>query len=88
MYIAERIKKILHKIIHDDQKGFVQGRFIGEDTCLVSDIIEYAERNAMPVGLLLIDFEKGFDTISWSFLINTLKLFNFWPSVTMDWNFL
>ena len=37
--LAERIKKILPKLIHLDQKGFINGRFIGENTRITSDII-------------------------------------------------
>ena len=37
--LAERIKKILPKLIHPDQKGFINGRFIGENTRLTFDII-------------------------------------------------
>jgi hypothetical protein len=34
--------------------------------------------------LLLIDFEKAFDSISWSFIYDTLKFFNFGESM-MEW---
>ena len=37
--IAERIKIILPKLIHYDQKGFINGRFIGENTRITYDII-------------------------------------------------
>ena len=41
--LAERIKSILPKIIHQDQKVFINGRFIGENTCLIYDIIQECE---------------------------------------------
>ena len=37
--LAERIKNCLPKIINVDQKGFINGRFIGENTRLTYDII-------------------------------------------------
>ena len=37
--LAERIKILLPKLIHIDQKGFINGRFIGENTRLIYGII-------------------------------------------------
>ena len=43
--ITNRCRPVLNKIIDFDQSGFVPGRFIGENTCLLYDIIQYAEEN-------------------------------------------
>ena len=75
--IAERLKCVLPYIINEDQTGFISGRFIGENIRLLYDVIEYAEKNAIPGMLLLIDFEKAFDTVSWDFLFDVLDFFNF-----------
>ena len=37
--IASRLKKVLHKLIHEDQKGFIAGRFIGENIRLIYDVL-------------------------------------------------
>ena len=65
--IALRIKGTLHKLIHADQTGFTAGRYTGENTRLVYDIMHLTEENYIPGLLLLIDFEKAFDSVSWSF---------------------
>jgi hypothetical protein len=75
--IANRLKSVLPKLIHEDQTGFLKGRFIGENIRLVYDILNYTEENDIPGMLLLIDFEKAFDSLSWSFVNKTLSLFNF-----------
>ena len=42
---ANRIKQFLPKLIGDSQKGFVQGRFIGENTVLTLDILNETKLN-------------------------------------------
>lgn len=66
--IAERLKKVLDKLINRDQTGFLKGRFIGENIRLVYDLMNYTEQNQIPGLLMLIDFEKAFDSISWNFI--------------------
>ena len=83
-YIAERIKTVLDKIINRDQTGFLKGRFIGENIRLIYDLMNYTEVNQIPGLLMLIDFEKAFDSISWDFIFQTLDLFNFGNSIK-DW---
>ena len=75
--IANRIKPYLTKLISETQTGFVSGRSIGESTRLVYDIMDFAERHDISGQLMLIDFEKAFDSISWNFIYKTLKLFGF-----------
>ena len=79
--IAERIKKVLPRIINKDQTGFVKGRYIGENIRLVYDVINYAEQYNKPGMILLVDFEKAFDSVSWTFIQKTLSFFNFGTSI-------
>ena len=75
--IAERIKPHLETIIHGDQKGFVSGRYIGEAIRTTYDIIQWAKNNNKTGVLLLIDFEKAYDSLSFSFIKKCLYFFNF-----------
>ena len=56
-------KKYLDKLVSNDQTAFIKGRFIGENTRLIDDITSFVEHNNIPGLLLLIDFEKAFDSI-------------------------
>ena len=62
--IANCTKNYLYKLISDTQTVFIKSRYIGESTRLVYDIMEYLENKQKPGLLMLIDFEKAFDSIS------------------------
>jgi hypothetical protein len=79
--IAERIKLILPKIIHEDQQGFMQGRFIGQNIRQLYDVLLETKLRKIPGLLLLVDFEKAFDSVSWNFLQESLTFFNFGSSL-------
>ena len=44
-------------------------------------MLQFTEENNIPGLLLLIDFEKAFDSLSWSFIDKVLQFFNFGPSI-------
>ena len=79
--ISNRLKLVLHNLIHEDQKGFIAGRFIGENIRLIYDVLFETKNQNIPGLLLSIDFEKAFDTVSWKFISKTLDYFNFGDSV-------
>ena len=79
--LANRIKKVLDLLIHENQKGFISGRYIGENTRTLYDILNYTENNSIPGILLLVDFEKAFDSISWNFMFKVLRYFSFGPDI-------
>ena len=79
--IASRIRKVLPKIINNDQTGFLKGRFIGENIRLIDSVINYTNTEKIPGLLLFVDFEKAFDSIEWSFIEKTLKYYNFGTSL-------
>ena len=79
--IANRIKQVLFKIINRDQTGFVKGRYIGENINRILNLLEITEAENIPAALILIDFEKAFDSIEWSFIEKALIHFNFGPTI-------
>ena len=68
------------KIIHPSQNAFVKGRSIFDTIRTIDDIVDYTKQNSWSGFMIAIDFEKGFDTLDFRFLIRTLHKFNFGPS--------
>lgn len=62
--LSFRIKQVLDIIISNTQSGFIKGRYIGENTRFVYDLMSYTEIHEIPGLLVLIDFEKAFDSMS------------------------
>ena len=79
--IANRIKHVLPNIVHESQRGFLKGRYIGESIRLLYDTLVYVDKNNIPGMFLSVDFEKAFDSVSWTFLHKCLEFFNFGPNV-------
>ena len=79
--IAERMKPHLDTIIHGDQKGFVSERYIGEAIRTTYDLIQWAKDNNKIGIILLIDFEKAYDSLSFTHIKKCLKFLNFGDSI-------
>ncbi len=75
--LADRIKKVLPNIISSDQKGFLKNRFIGENGRLVYDVISHLNDIKGEGIIVLIDFQKAFDTLEWKYINTVLRTYNF-----------
>ena len=79
--IANRLKKVMDKIICEEQKGFIRGRYIGENIRLLYDVIHESNIQNIKGLLLVADFEKAFDTMSRKYILDCLDLFGFGSSL-------
>lgn len=55
----------------------MQGRYIGENIRLLYDVLLHTQTENIPGLLLLVDFEKAFDSVAWKFMYKALDMFNF-----------
>ena len=53
---------------------------MGENSRLLYDLMDYTKHNDIPGLLLLTDFEKAFDSVSWEFMFKVLDFYNFGDS--------
>lgn len=77
--IANRLKAVLPTLINEDQTGFIKNRYIGDNIRLIYDLIDYLQTFNKPGVLICLDFEKAFDSLSWTFMFKVLKAFGFGP---------
>ena len=75
-----RVAKLLPKLIHPDQTGFIPGRWIGENIEAVQNLIE--EGNKYQGVLASVDFEKAYDRVEHAYLEAVLIKFGFGPNIS------
>ena len=78
------IKKSLPDLIHKDQKSSMANRSIMGNTRLMMDKMFEMELQDRLVLILFNNYEKAFNSLSWSCISNTLENFNFGDNM-MKW---
>ena len=62
-----------YELFHINFTVFIKGRFIGENIPLIDSIINYTANTNIPALILLLDFEKAFDTLESPFIEKTIQ---------------
>lgn len=56
--LANRLKKVINKLINTDQTGYLKGRSIGYNIRLINDVIDYFENNNIEGAIIFLDFQN------------------------------
>ena len=75
--LADRIKRVIGKVIGEVQNAFIKGRFILDGVLVANEVLDYMKRNRGKGMILKIDFEKAYDSVNWNFIHNTLRQMRF-----------
>lgn len=75
--IANRFKKVIDHIISPSQSAYIKGRYIGENTRLVYDVIQHLNKTKQSGVIMAADFEAAFETVSWPYLRSVIRELNF-----------
>ena len=58
---AERLKLVMHSLVHPNQVAYVKNRFIGEGIRTIEETMLFTKKNNMEAYAVAIDLEKAFD---------------------------
>ena len=82
--LAVHLQDIMQDTIDNDQNAFIKHRLIGNNVMDLYSVISAAEENNEEAILILLDIEKAFDTINWTFIIQVLESLSF-PESFLKW---
>lgn len=75
--MANRLKKILCKIIAPNQNGFILGRKITGSILLISEVVHSLKVNHTSSMVIKVDVCKVYDKVSWDFLLKVMDHMGF-----------
>ncbi|GBG62547.1 hypothetical protein CBR_g31186 [Chara braunii] len=75
--LARRLGELLPRLVGKDQGAFVQGRSIFENIATAMEALELIEGEDLDIAVLMIDLEKAYDRLNWTFVMTTLRVLGF-----------
>ena len=75
--LANRLQKIILKIVHRNQYGFLKGKSIQDCLAWAFEYIYQCQTSKKPIVLLKLDFAKAFDTIEHEPMLEIMRHMGF-----------
>ena len=75
--MANRIKKVMGKLISEPQNVFVEGRQILDAVLIANEVVDSRLKSNQGGVMCKLDIEKAYDHVGWKFLLDVLKQMGF-----------
>ncbi|RVW14110.1 LINE-1 reverse transcriptase-like [Vitis vinifera] len=75
--LANRLKKVIGKVISPDQNVFIKGRQILDGSLIANEVIDSWQKRGEKGIICKLDIEKAYDSINWQFLLKVMQKLGF-----------
>ncbi|RVW55480.1 LINE-1 reverse transcriptase-like [Vitis vinifera] len=75
--LANRLKKVVGKVVSTSQNAFVKGRQILDASLIANEVIDTWQKQKEKGIICKLDIEKAYDSINWKFLVKVLQKMGF-----------
>ncbi|KAL6324589.1 hypothetical protein AAG906_013401 [Vitis piasezkii] len=72
--LANRLKRVVGKVVSNSQNAFVRGRQILDASLIANEVIDSWQKRREKGLICKLDIEKAYDSINWKFLLKRLGL--------------
>nr|GEX56985.1 hypothetical protein [Tanacetum cinerariifolium] len=89
--LANRLAQMISLVVSEVQMRFTKGHQITDGPLIVEEILSWAKKQKKRFLFFKVDFEKTFDTLSWSFLDSIMSQMGFsskwrnWIKACLNW---
>ncbi|RVX07973.1 putative ribonuclease H protein [Vitis vinifera] len=77
MVLANRLKKVVGKVVSKAQGAFVEGRQILDAVLIANEVIDSIFKNNESGILCKLDIEKAYDNVDWTFILTVMQKMGF-----------
>ena len=75
--LANRLKRMVGKVVSKAQNAFVEGRQITNVSLIANEPVDHWQKRKEKGVICKLDIEKAFDSINWQFLMKTMLRMGF-----------
>ncbi|RVX22326.1 LINE-1 reverse transcriptase-like [Vitis vinifera] len=75
--LANRLKRVIGKVVFSAQNAFVMGRQILDASLIANEVIDSWQKRKEKGLICKLDIEKAYDSINWNFLMKVLQKMGF-----------
>ena len=75
--IANRLKRVVRKVVSEAQNAFVEGRQILDVALIANEVVDTMLRRKESEVLCKLDIEKVYDHLDWDFLLKVMTKMGF-----------
>ncbi|RVW97689.1 Transposon TX1 uncharacterized 149 kDa protein [Vitis vinifera] len=75
--LANRLKKVIGKVVSPAQNAFVMGRQILDASLIANEVIDSWQKRKEKGVICKLDIEKAYDSLNWQFLMKVLQKMGF-----------
>ena len=75
--LANRLRRVIAKVVSHSQNAFVEGRQILDATLIANEVVDSMLRMNDGGLICKLDIEKAYDHVNWDFVIEVMRIMEF-----------
>ncbi|GAU38174.1 hypothetical protein TSUD_264000 [Trifolium subterraneum] len=75
--LTKRLCLVMDSLVSKNQSAFIKGRLLVDDVLVINEIVDWVKKAKVKCEIFKVDFEKAYDSVSWSYLDYMLRRYGF-----------
>jgi len=66
--LADKLKRVLNKVIDINQSVFLSGRGLLDSVLIANETVDFLRKERLKGVIVKVDYEKAYDSMEWEYL--------------------